>query len=260
MLSREKERLIRRLKRRRTREREGSFLVEGIRAVEEALAAEAAVRLVVCSPRLWDTARGRALAERLDQGAVTPSWVDEAELGRLSDTDAPQGVLLVCTEPRSGLDELEVGSGGRFLFLDGVQDPGNVGTLVRAARAFALSGIVALDGTSDPWSAKAVRASAGSALHIPLVTARWSDCARWATEFEIEVLVGDVGGADVETARPRGPWALVVGSEGAGARVEVRAAAARTVAVHMPGGAESLNAAVAGAILMYVLTRENEGA
>jgi TrmH family RNA methyltransferase len=236
----------------KSRAREAAVLVEGVRAVSEALAAGARVRFVVASPRLVASEEGNALRERLAAFDVTE--VDDAELARHSDTETHQGVLLVCDEPSGGLDGLA--PAGWYLVLDGVQDPGNVGTLVRAAVAFGLDAVIALDGTADPWSAKTVRSAAGMTFRLPIVRTSSTAAIARLSELRVPILVADAGGEDVGARRHDHGFALVVGNEGAGARRDIAAAAAATVAVRMPGPAESLNVAMAGAILLHELTRE----
>ncbi len=254
MLSAAKARLLGRLARPRQREREGRFLVEGVRAVEEVLDSSLDVVFAVISPALRRTERGRALRQALDSAGVALTEVPDSELVALSATESPQGIVLVCEEPRTTLADLGAQSGS-FLVLDGIQDPGNAGTLIRTGRAFGLAGVVCLDGTVDPWNPKAVRAGAGAGTRIPVVRARWRDFAAWSGDLSLPVLVADARGADVERTDPGSRWALVVGSEGDGPRPEAFEVASGRVAVPMRGGAESLNAAVAGAILLYALTR-----
>ena len=252
-LSRERVRLIGRLRNRRTREREGLFLVEGVRSAAEALEAGAPVRFAVVSDRLEESTVGSDVRAGLADADIETLEVARNELVALSDTETSQGVLLVCSEPASEGDPLPAGP---LLVLDGVQDPGNVGTLVRAAVAFGLAGTVALDGTADPFNAKAVRAAAGALFRGSLVRTSW-DRVEPRLRGRGPLLVADMGGGDVAGLRPEGSWALVVGSEASGLRPAVRAAATRTVAVPMRGGVESLNAGVAGAILLYALTSGN---
>ena len=252
-LSRERELLLGRLRQRRTREREGLFLVEGVRSAEEALSARAAMRFAVVSPRLSRLEGGAALRGRLAQAGMDIVEVGDGELTALADTEAPQGILLVCVKPKPPSQEFEPGN---LLVLDGVQDPGNAGTLVRAAAAFGVAGVVALDGTVDPYNPKAVRAAAGALFRIPIRCAAWEEI-ECALRDRGPLLMADMGGVDVGSARPDTGWALVIGREGAGPRPAVRGAATGTVAIPMPGGGGSLNAGVAGAILLYVLTRES---
>ena len=249
-LSQRRSRLIARLRARRSREREGQVLVEGVRAVREALDCGVAVAFAVVSPKLLVTADGAALARRLAGHDVEE--VSDDDLAALADTVNPQGVLLVCRQPSRSLRHLRA---GRLLVLDAVQDPGNVGTLVRAAVAFGLDGIVCLDGTVDPWSAKVVRASAGTVFRSPPASARAEDVSPWLAELHVPLLVADAGGEDVEGRRGAEAFALVIGNEGEGVRAFLRASADAIVAVPMSGPVESLNAGVAGSILMHTLTR-----
>lgn len=252
-LSQRRERLIARLRAAKTRAREGAVLVEGVRAVTEALDAGVTVDFALTSPRLGDTKAGARLAERLQAHEVIP--VEDGELSALSDTERPQGVLLVCREPEAGLER--VASGGRYLVLDHIQDPGNAGTLVRAAVAFGLAAVVCLDGTVDPWGAKTVRSSAGMIFRIPVVRASAQDAAARLTELDVPLFVADPEGADVGGHRGAPSFALVVGNEGAGVRAELMERADKRLSVGMPGPAESLNVAMAGSILLHVLTRGN---
>jgi len=254
VLSQRRMQLIGRLRHRKTREREGLVLVEGIRGVGEVLSRGAQVRFAVVSPRLEGLAGGAPLLGALVHRGVELEHVDDDALAALADTEQPQGVLLVCAEERGA--EALVAPGGRYLVLDAVQDPGNVGTLVRASVAFALDGVLVLDGSADPWSAKAVRAAAGMTFGVPVLKARAADAVELLRGAGVPILVADAGGGDVADVPSTGGWALVVGNEGAGLRPEVSEAAARAVRIPMPGPAESLNAGVAGAILLYALTRE----
>lgn len=253
-LSQRRARALGRLRHRKTRERDGLVLVEGVRAVMEALDAGASGRFAVVSPALDRLEDGASARRALAEAGVVVDEVGDSELVSLADTEHPQGILMVCAEPAAG-DEA-VRHGGRYLVLDAVQDPGNVGTLVRSAAAFALNAVLALDGSADPWSPKAVRASAGMAFRQPLLRRPAEEAMALLGRNGVPLLVADAGGEDVAEVEPAGSWALVVGNEGAGPRTSIRRGATRFVRVPMPGPAESLNAGVAGAVLLYALTRE----
>jgi TrmH family RNA methyltransferase len=253
MLSQERRRLVERLKTRKGRPREGLVLVEGVRAAREVLSAGPDVRFGVLSSRLNDSEVGRVLASDLADRGVDIALVDDADLSQLSDTEHPQGVLLICSEPRMDLTELQDRDPRTLLLLDGLQDPGNLGTLVRAAHAFAVGAVVVLDGSVDPWNAKAVRASAGASFHVDVVRADWTSCGPWLEDRGIGVLAADPAGDDVNALGPERPWALAVGNEGVGLRAEILVAARQRVGIPMPGRPNSLNAGVAGSILLYVL-------
>ena len=233
------------------------MLVEGVRAVTEALDAGVNGRFAVTSPRLGHTSGGSALATRLAAADVELHTIGDAELSELADTEHPQGILLVCSEPRASLDLVEAGV--RLLVLDGVQDPGNTGTLVRAAVAFGLDAVIALEGTADPWAPKTVRASAGMAFRIPVVPACLPDVVAALQHAGVPVRVAAAGGEPVggDVDVRRAGFALIVGNEGAGVRDEVREAATSTVSIPMPGPAESLNVGMAGSVLLYELTKES---
>ena len=252
-LSQRATRLVQRLKTRKGRSREALVLVEGVRAVDTALDGGARPRFAVVSDRLEDRPGGAALLRRMDGLGVDVRQVSDPELELLSDTETPQGVLLV-TEERT----VPVGAlmPGRWLVLDGVQDPGNAGTLVRAAVAFGLDGVVALDGTVDLWSPKAVRASAGLAFRVPLARTDADGLVETCAQAGVALLTADAGGQDVGDLELSGPVALVMGNEGAGVRPALARAARAVVAVPMRGPAESLNVGIAGSILIYGLTRE----
>jgi TrmH family RNA methyltransferase len=251
------------LRQRKSRERERLFVVEGIRSVAEALDAGADICFAVVAPRAAQLEEGEALCSRLESAGVEVARVTNEELEVLSDSETPQGVLLVCREPERELAQLAGGAGRtgreqsalRILILDGLQDPGNAGTLVRAAAAFGLTAVVALDGTVDLYNAKAVRASAGGVFRVPLLHETWEETSDWLQRHQVGILIAEPDGLDVAALRPPSSWALVVGGEARGVRPAV-AVHGRGIGIPMPGGTESLNAAVAGSILLYDLTRD----
>ena len=256
MLSKSRRQLIERLKTRKARPREGLVLVEGVRSTAETLAAGADIRFWVQSPRLLGTEAGRALASTLVAQGLEAEEVDDSDLDDLSATEHPQGILCVCTEPGLDLGQLGDREPSRLLLLDGLQDPGNLGTLIRAARAFGVDAVIVLDGSVDPWNPKAVRAAAGAGFHTPIARAPWADVKPWLEEHGIGILAADPVGDDVRSFHPGDSWALAVGNEGAGLRAEIASASSKSIAIAMPGSAESLNAGVAGSILLYsLLTR-----
>lgn len=253
-LTRSEEKLVRSLGRRRVREDQALFLAEGIRVVEELLRSGIVPRLALLSSSLEDTSRGRALAAALRERGVARE-VGDAELAGLADTSTTQGVLVVAEMPAAGLAAVEPGAEATALVLDGVQDPGNLGTLARSAAAFGCDALICLPGTVDPWNPKAVRASAGALFRFPVVTAGLEAAVHWLERHGFELLGADAAGEPVERVEPAPRVALVVGNEGAGLSQEARARCARLVAVRMREGTESLNVAVATGILLYLITR-----
>ncbi len=254
MLSRAEEKLVRALRRRKIREAERLFLAEGVRVVEALLDAGIDLRLALVAPSLEDTPRGRALADRLAARAELRR-LDPRGLEALAATESPQGVLVVASMPEVELEAMDVDGPGVVVALDGIQDPGNFGVVVRSADAFGALFVAALPGTVDPWNAKAVRAAAGSSFHLPMVQAGTGELVAWLRERGFTIYGADAAGTSAESIPLAQRSALVFGNEGAGLGAETRAAIDELLAVPMRGAAESLNVGVAAGVLLYLLTR-----
>lgn len=254
MVSRSERKRIRALGHRKDREAEGLFLAEGVRVVEELLEAGLPIRLAVVSPALMETDRGERLGERLrDAAPVRDAGV--GELNELADTQTNQGVLVVAETPNASLDSIPDSGPATILLLDGVQDPGNLGTLVRSAGAFGCDAVICLPGTVDPWNAKAVRASAGAGFHVPLVKADRDPALAQLRAQRFVVLGADAAGRPIGRLALPERTVLAVGNEGAGLSEAVRSKVNSLVAVPMEREVESLNVAVAAGILLYLVTR-----
>jgi TrmH family RNA methyltransferase len=254
VLTRREERLVRSLRHRKSRDAEGLFLAEGVRAVEDLLASALSVQLAVAASSLGDTPRGRALLQAVAAHGVSLRETDERTLAALADTETPQGIVAVAEVPSAGLDAIATeGEPAVVLVLDAVQDPGNLGTLARTAEALGAAGLVLLPGTVDPWNPKSVRAAMGSTFRLPVVQAGWEALAPWLAARGMETLAAVVGGEPLGEAPRRA--ALVLGNEGAGVGDQTRAHAGCAVGIPLRGRAESLNVAAAGAILLYELLR-----
>jgi len=247
--------LVRDLRLRRGRERRGLALVEGVRLVEEALAAGAAIRHTLASPALEATARGRALKAALERGGHRIEPVSERVFDGLAGTEHTQGVLAVVEAPRWQLENVRPGSRTPALVLDGVQDPGNVGTLIRTAFALGSAGVLALPGTAELTNPKTLRATMGACFRLPFVPLEETALREWARALHVRVLLAEAGAAPA----PRGsaaPLALVVGNEGMGIRASLESWADGRIGIPLRPGAESLNVAVAAGILLHEMTRD----
>ncbi|HEU5357482.1 MAG TPA: RNA methyltransferase [Gemmatimonadales bacterium] len=247
---------IRDLHRRKARERRALALAEGIRLVEEALAAGVAIKGAAIAPALEGTARGQALKAALTARSVPLEVVTDAELVGLADTEHPQGVVAVASPRVWSLADIHVTPGHPVLVLDGVQDPGNVGTIARTALALGAAGLVALPGTADLLNPKALRGSMGALFRLPAVHAADAECLDWLTAGGVALWVTDANGEDIRRiGPPTAPVALVLGNEGAGIRADLLAAGMRRVSIPIAQEAESLNVAVAAGILLHEVTR-----
>ncbi|SIT08129.1 TrmH family RNA methyltransferase [Alicyclobacillus vulcanalis] len=240
-----------RLKTRRGRQKSGLFLVEGERLVTELLASHVHLEALLYNA---------ALDEPPDAVWNHPKSVDRRfvlspqAFALIADTETPQGLIAVAAIPK-----VDPHYPSRVLVLDAVQDPGNVGTLIRSAEAFGFDEIVFGTGTVDPYSPKVVRASMGGLFRVRVIAA---DPARYLAAWRRRHAQGTIvaTAADAAERCDRAALgeqlALVIGNEARGVSDALRALADRTVAIPMAGKAESLNAAMAGTILLYEAYRQ----
>ena len=245
--------LARDLRRRRARERQGLFVAEGVRAVAELLQSPLTVRGVLVAPQLADAPRGSALLDTARRIGVQLAEVDEREFAGAAETDSPQGVLAIGEIPDRRLDTLELSGQARLVVLDALQDPGNVGTILRTAAALGAAAVVAMPGTVDLWNAKVVRSAMGAIFHRPAFMSTWAELDTFLVRHAVEVWGADADGTPLERLRAPDRLALLVGNEGAGLTAEGRARAGQTVSLPISSTVESLNVAVATGIFLYQL-------
>lgn len=258
------------------RKEQASFLVEGIRLVRELLQSSLQVHaLAFLIDRDADGGSFAALADLAGLRQVPMYHLSARAFAAVSDTVTSQGVIAVAGIPSSpaiGLDDGEetraiqpswgydAEMGGRALLLDGVQDPGNVGTLLRSADAFALKRVFCGQGTADPYGQKAVRASMGGLFRLQVHSGKTSTeyVIAWHRQWpQGEVWVADAAGAILcSEAVLTGPVLLVIGNEGNGVSPGVLSLAHGRLRIPMASETESLNAAVAGSILLYEAYRQ----
>jgi TrmH family RNA methyltransferase len=253
---------VRDLQRRKARGRRGLAVVEGVRLVEEALAAGLEFKGALVAPELARTTRGQALAAELASHAVAVEEIGSRAFSDLAGTDTPQGILAI-VQPR--VWTLADVPGGPLLVVDGVQDPGNVGTLIRTAHALGATASLLLRGSADPMNPKALRAAMGATFRHPVVQLDDGPFIAWAREHEIMLWAAAADGvplaraldarAGVAGGSTKELVAVIVGNEGAGIRPQLNAIAAQRVAIPLARGAESLNVAVAAGILLYEVLR-----
>ncbi len=246
-------RALRALKEKKERLAAGCFLVEGSKMVEEALAHVKVRTVVVDAARL---PAHQALVDRLLAADADVLCVPVHVLEAVCDTKTPQGIAAAVALPLRA-DEPE---GNLWVALDGVQDPGNVGTILRTADAAGFHGMLLGPGCADPFGSKALRATMGSIFRVPVwaVDDLAEALALWR-QRGYAVLSAELGGqAFFSRGRMPEKQVLVIGSEGGGISPAVSAVATHRLALPMRGGAESLNAAVAAGIMIYGLANAQE--
>jgi RNA methyltransferase, TrmH family len=246
--------LARDLRRRKARERAGLFVAEGVRAVEELIRSPLAIRGVLTAPQLAEAPRGASLLASLTaRGDIETAELSERDFASAAETESPQGVLAIAEIPERSLADYAGVSPLTLLVLDAVQDPGNVGTIVRTAAALGATATVALPGTVDLWNAKVVRSGMGTHFFHPAFHATAESLATFLADSRAELWCADAKGEAVG-ARPRPVrLALAVGNEGSGLTPATRERADAFVALPIAPGVESLNVAVAAGILLHAL-------
>lgn len=227
----------------------GLFIAEGDHMTGEALRA-GAVETLLCCADVVDR-----YADYLYRAGERAVLLSQRAMSAVCDTRTPQGVAAVCRFPKP-LDL--TAPGARLLALDGVQDPGNAGTLLRVCDAAGCDGVLLSSSCADMLSPKALRATMGAVFRVPFIRGDLNAMLRALREKDYLIISSELGGAPFyQTDLRAKKRCLIVGSEGAGVSGEVSALAHARVALPMRGGAESLNAGVAGGIMLYDLLRRD---
>jgi len=249
--------LAKSLRQKKYRQQQDRFLAEGVRTLEELLASPLEVDFVLYCPELLPAERGQELLAAL-AGRGIRHWPVAAPIFRdLSDTESPQGIAAVVKTPAWRLADLTQ-KGGMLLILDGVQDPGNLGTMLRTAWAAAAGGVAAVNGAVDYFNPKTVRASMGAVFQLPLLKSSRERLLPQLRAQGYRILVADLTGQiRYDQALASGRVAWVMGSEAAGPDPAWLEEADQVVKIPLPGGAESLNVAVAAGILLYETLRQD---
>ncbi|EIJ79209.1 23S rRNA methyltransferase [Bacillus methanolicus PB1] len=225
------------------RDKTGTFLVEGFHLVEEALKAGSVLNLIINEKPEWPS--------RFNYGSIPVTMVTDEIFNTLSETETPQGVLAVCRQAKIGQDQIK---GKRFLLIDAVQDPGNLGTMIRTADAAGVDTVIVGNGSVDIYNSKVLRSAQGSHFHLPVVR---GDLFEWMERLQQENI--PVYGTALDNARiyteakPEGSFGLIVGNEGSGVNKELLAKTDENLFIPIHGKSESLNVAVATGILLYYL-------
>lgn len=229
--------------------------MEGVRAVEELLKSPLSIQGVLSAPQLADAPRGQALLETIASSRIEHTVVKEAEFRSAAETDSPQGVLAIAEIPDRSLNALPRTVKMRVLVLDALQDPGNVGTILRTAAGLDVDATVALPGTVDLWNAKVVRSAMGAHFHHFAFHVKAEDLFPFLDAESIPLWGADSSGNPVDAMIAPDRLALAVGNEGGGLSSSVRERARATVSLPIASTVESLNVAVATGILLYQLRK-----
>lgn len=244
---------IKKLKEKKYRSLENKFIIEGFRFVSEALQSDFQVPIVIVSENQRPRYEKFKIEEMLQKDTKV-YYIKEGLFNILCSTETPQGVLAVVINKEDKLKDAH----GFYLLVDGVQDPGNLGTLVRTADAAGALGVILLKGTVDVFNEKTLRSTMGSIFHLPIVEFKDLDELRNLMTFGFKLIVSSLGGEkNFYDEKLLGKIIIAVGNEGSGISKDIEDLADSKVKIPMPGHAESLNVAIAGSIMMYEYVRQN---
>jgi TrmH family RNA methyltransferase len=239
------------------RKKEHAFLIEGVKMVEEALRDKAGVSMVVAAPGLVQH-HGKGVLKLAESRAIDVLWISAALMDALSESKTPQPVMAVVKMPEHSLDALFSRDPGLIVIAHQLQDPGNLGTIIRTAEAVGASGMAITPNTVDPFNAKAIRASMGSILRLPIVhigdlTAFIKTCKQQGYQTVATVLTGERTHFDIDLTKPT---VVIFGQEGAGLPQEVLSTIDLQIRIPMAATIESLNVATAAAVILYEVLRQ----
>jgi len=234
------------------RRKEGAFLAEGVRLVEEALTAKWPFQLVLYAEGLSE--RGQAMLEKLRGEGVEVEEVAPNLLTSISETETSQGIIAVLSLATSPIPE----SPNFLLIPDQIRDPGNLGTLLRTAAAAGVDAVLLPPETADAFAPKVVRAGMGAHFRLPIHSLSWDEIKQVCASSSLQAFLADMNGQSCWETNFRAPLALIIGGEAQGASKPAQVLTDIVVSIPMPGQTESLNAGVAGAVLMFEIVRQRK--
>lgn len=235
------------LQQKKGREKYGAFLIEGVRLVEDALQSNAPVEAVI-----WQGDKTFPFLAKLPP-SIEQWQVSEAVMKKISTTEQSQGIVAVVAMERKKVKDFD---GDLLLLVDGVQDPGNLGTIIRTADAAGVDMVILGEGTVDLYNPKTVRSTMGSLFHLPIVSAPLTQAIADLKNKGVAVIASSLATDRWYDQVQYGQRvALIVGNEGSGIRQEILALADQLVKIPIYGKAESLNVSVATALMLYEIRK-----
>jgi len=249
------------IKEKRRKYKYDAFLIEGPHLVEMALQSATAVKKVFFTEEFSSIREGAGLLKKLIRSGAEMFRITAQVLSMLSDTETPQGVIATATYRPYHLDSLHVSEKPLMVIIDGIQDPGNLGAIIRTSDAAGADALVMLPGTCDAFMPKALRSTAGSLFTLPIAYADTETVIRWLREKAIGLSVTDAKApVAIHQADLTYPLAFVFGNEAHGVSDTLRKAATVLISIPILGRAESLNVAAAAAICLYEAVRQRRAA
>ncbi|WP_350336012.1 TrmH family RNA methyltransferase [Coralliovum pocilloporae] len=249
---------IRALMQRKNREADGLFVTEGMKLVADAAEAGWPIRTLVYATKVKDHPLVEKLARTCKSGGGLVLEVTEAILSKITRRDNPQMVVGVFTQQWAELPVKTGESGDLWIALEGVKDPGNLGTVIRTADAVGARGVVLVGETTDPFGVEAVRATMGSIFHVPLAKVSVAEFSSWRSSWSGQLVGTHLKGAvDYRSVDYAQPTMLLMGNEQSGLPDNVAELCDKLILIPMAGKADSLNLAIATAVTAFEIRRNH---
>jgi len=249
MISKSEIKHLHSLKQKKYREKYGEFMIEGTRIITSALESENTLKMVFVTEQFKDSVSSNPVLEQANKKNIPNKIVDEKTMDKITDTENPAGISAVCSLPKlkSSLNHFT----GPGLFLDGISDPGNLGTIFRTASWFGITNIVLSPDCVNPFNPKVVRGGMGAHFHLSF----YQVPLKSLSENNYEIIGTDITGTPVQKFKQKNSqnWILVLGSEAHGISEENRNFLDESISISKYGDGESLNVAVSAGILFYSL-------
>ena len=235
-----------------------TVFVEGKRATVTALTSSALPQRVFVTSDFLDNTGNLTTVRELSKRGAEIYEVTVPVMNKLSDTESPQGIASVFKiSQERNLFNIVPAVDSVFIVLDGVKEPGNVGTIIRTAEGFGVSGVIVLPGTADPFSSKAVRAAAGCVFNINVYKTNMDEFLKWISNTSLKLITTVVrGGVPLFEAALTPPLALVLGQEAEGVSTTLLDKSTVMAMIPLPGKAESINVSISAAICLYEMVRQ----
>lgn len=253
------------IKQKRSKYRHEAFIIDGHHLIEMAAASQAELRRVFFTEDFISKKEGqrilRQIYTKIRDKAADNLFVQTSRevLSKLSDTETPQGILAIASCNLTELKEIRFKESPFLIVCDGIQDAGNLGTIIRASDAAGADGVIMLPNTCDAFSQKTIRATAGSIFNIPIVYSEIDNLLEYINLNKIRLYATDVhAGMPIYKFDFKGPLAVVFGNEARGVSEKLKKAADGLANIPIIGKAESLNVAMAASIFLYELVRQRK--
>ena len=252
--------LLRRARAIRDGKEDDSIFIEGLRLCEEALASRLTIEAVIYSEEIARKERPARLINALENAGAKSASVSEKLLESISYTKTPQGIIVLASRPASDKASFEVKQPAvpLLVVMHGINNPVNVGAILRAAEAAGATGVVATEKTADPFSPKALRGAMGSSFRLPIWTdADYANVIEWCRRAKIKIFGADV---NASMTHIEADWtvscAIILGPESTGLTPEEIRAADQAIKVPMQRNVQSLNVSVAAGVILYEAARQ----